>query len=204
MSGEGVMDDQKLAKIVERCQKGDASAFEWIVRDFGPRIFSFLLRMVRHRELAEDLTQDTFVRALSSINRYDHRDRLSSWLFRIAMNLVRDHVRKIQRRGPTISGDSVDGEQGAVLAILPAETAAADERLSGAEDRRLLHAAMAELTPEYREVIVLRHYSGLSFKEIAAILDCPLGTALARMHRGLAKLRQLMGVEKGTSSGGEV
>ncbi len=189
------MDDQKLAMVVERCQKGDTSAFEWIVEAFGPRIFSFLLRMVRHRELAEDLTQDTFVRALSSINRYDHRDRLSSWLFRIATNLVRDHVRKIQRRGPTISGDSVDAEQGAVLAILPAETGAADERLSGAEDRRLLHAALAELTPEYREVIVLRHYSGLSFKEIAAILDCPLGTALARMHRGLAKLRSLMGVE---------
>jgi RNA polymerase sigma-70 factor (ECF subfamily) len=196
------MDDQQLVSVIGRCQKGDRAAFEWIVNAFGGSIFAFLLRMVGRRDLAEDLLQDVFVRMIGSIGRYDHRDRFAAWLFRIAANLVRDHVRKIRRRGQTFSGDSTDGDHEATLSVLPAEEPAAAERLAADEDRRRLHWALGQLSEEYRQVVLLRHYSQLSFKEIAEILGCPLGTALARMHRGLARLRALMGAPQRPKTNG--
>jgi RNA polymerase sigma-70 factor (ECF subfamily) len=190
------MDELKLAQVVRQCQKGDTAAFAWIVDAFGEAVLAFLLRMTRRRDVAEDLLQDTFVRAIGSIGRYDHRDRFAAWLFRIAANLARDHVRKARRRGVTFSGEAADDdEREPVLSRLPAAESGPDERLIGTEDRRRLYWALEQLSDEYRVVVLLRHYSALSFKEIAAVLGCPLGTALARMHRGLARLRKLMGTE---------
>ena len=185
-------DPEHLRDLVSRCRRGDAQAFESVFHMFRGPLYSYLARTTGDRHLAEDFLQDVFLRMVENLDRYEESGRFQAWLFRIAANRVRDWAR---RRSHT------ERVGGAADAANPGGTTSVDrpveqppvEALVLEEQVRRLEAGLRTLEADERQVLVLRHYSGLSFKEIADIMEAPLGTVLARSHRALIKLRQRIG-----------
>jgi len=194
------MDEQALASLIRRAQKRDPAAFEALVDAYARRLYGFLYRLTGSRDDADDLLQETFLRVVRTIEGYCHDGRFEAWLFRIAMNLARDRLRRVRRApGPGVPDSragSASQRQPAGIETVPDEHEAAPHaRIELADEIDRLQRALDQLSPAEREVIMLRHFSGLSFKQIAELLDTPIGTALARAHRGLQRLRDLMGPE---------
>jgi RNA polymerase sigma-70 factor (ECF subfamily) len=183
-----IEDPELLSRLVGRCREGDGEAFQRLFDIFRGPVYSYLARTTRDRHTAEDLLQDTFMRMVEHLDRYEESGRFQAWLFRIAANRVRDWARRrsrSERVGGSVDSDDPDSTAAVDRAVdVPPEAAL----LQGEQVARL-EEALAELAEDEREVLALRHYSELSFKEIAAIMDAPLGTVLARSHRALAKLR---------------
>lgn len=189
------MTETELAELISRAKSRDPDAFDCIIDAFGRRLYGYLFRLTGAREDAEDLLQEVFLRLVRTIEDYEHDGRFVGWLFRIATNLARDRVRRIGRTPRTLrlDGPVTDDREGARWWEMgdlsqPAPEAPMELR----EDVDALQEALAELPVAEREVVLLRHFSDLSFAEIAEAMGTPLGTALARGHRGLAKLRELM------------
>ena len=191
------MDGEALSAAILGAQRGDSACLDRLVEHFAGRIFGFLYRMTGSRQDAEDLMQEVFVRLVRMIGAYKHDGRFEAWLFRIAANLARDRVRKV-RRSPKLLALVESDVEGASLSGVTSmdDLASADEPVDAdlvrAESVDALHAALNELPAAEREVIMLRHFSQMTFKEIAEATNVPLGTALARGHRGLARLREIM------------
>jgi RNA polymerase sigma-70 factor (ECF subfamily) len=163
---------------------------------YSGRLFGLIYRLTGSRDAAEDLLQETFLRVVRMIPEYQHAGKFEAWLFRIAANLARDHVRRVRRRGQPLPlhGFGNPDEPG------PPELAHAaqpdpDGGLLKSEAEQRLGAALHKLPELDREIILLRHFSELSFREIAELLEIPLGTALARAHRALKRLRLALGAE---------
>jgi len=185
----------ELTSIVRGAQRLEDKAFERLVDLYSPRLYGFLLRITGNREDAEDLVQEVFVRVVRTIRDYSHNGRFEGWLFRIATNLGRDRIRHLRRHcdvGPFAerTGDDATAGNGSNPDVQ--ELAAPQRRMEFAEDLDRLQAAIQRLSEDERYVILLRHYGHMSFPDIAELLEAPLGTVLARAHRGLGKLRQWM------------
>ena len=190
------MDPAGLDRLLRRARKRDPEALRELVDAYSARIFGMLYRLTRSRETAEDLLQETFLRVVRTIAQYKHDGKFEAWLFRIAANLARDHARRIRRRGvpAALDGSGRDDESGGVEAADPRQADPGHE-LVRKESGERLSACLAELSEIDREIILLRHFSELSFREIAQLLEVPLGTALARAHRALNRLRAALGEE---------
>ncbi len=182
------------ALLIDGARRGDPEAFEGLVDLYADRLYGYFYRLTRSAAEAEDLLQDLFVRLVGAMSRYDHYDHFEAFLFRIAANLFRDRIRRRRRSKETVSLSGGDADQGdTLLSQGPAATGVApDAELERAERSVALQEALSRLPDGEREVVVLRHFSGLSFKEIADIMGTPVGTALARAHRGLSHLRALI------------
>jgi RNA polymerase sigma-70 factor (ECF subfamily) len=181
------------ADVVLLAQQGQESAFRELVRRYDRPVFSLIYRMVRDRETAEDLAQDTFIKVLNHIDKYSPEFKLSSWLFKIANNVAIDHLRK--RRLDTISMDGSPHARTAseVEATSFDVSVRQESPLEEMESRELgsaIERAIAKLRPEYRSCIMLRHVEGRSYEEIAATLDLPLGTVKTYIHRARHELRR--------------
>lgn len=189
------MEGESLAAVVRDAQRGDPQAFDALVDLYAGRIFGFLYRLTGSRHDAEDLMQEVFLRVVRTIERYDHDGRFEPWVFRIAANLVRDRVRR-SKRGPrrveSAKSDGGDGKASDVLDDVEAREPDVRHALVEREDIAVMNRALVELPEGEREVLMLRHFSQMTFKEIAELMGTPLGTALARAHRGLARLRETM------------
>ena len=159
-------------------------------------MFSLVFRMVRDRETAEELAQETFIKVLNNIDRYQPQFKFSSWLFKIANNIAIDHLRKRQ-----IVTISMDGSPHAATAAEAEATSfdvairqeSALEEMEARELGSEIEKAIAQLRPEYRSCIMLRHVEGRSYEEIAATLDLPLGTVKTYIHRARIQLRDALG-----------
>jgi RNA polymerase sigma-70 factor (ECF subfamily) len=166
-------------------------SFERAVLSFQDRLYAFALRLTGSPADAEEITQDTFVRAYRALETYPPARRrslaLRPWLYRIALNATRNRVRR--RRVVTVPLDEARSEPAADAAGRPAAI------LERSERARTLARLVAELPERYRAAVVLRHVEGLGYREIAAALGQPVGTAKANTHRGLALLRR--GLEDG-------
>ena len=185
------MDTDPLADLIRRAQQRRPEAFDALIDAYSPRLYGYFYRFTRSRHDAEDLLQEVFLRLVRTIGDYQHEGRFDAWLFRIAANLVRDRIRRARTSRQVSSAADEAGRD--YLADVPDESGdPPTARLERDEQIDRLQQAMAELPEREREVILLRHFSQLPFREIAAIMGTPLGTALARAHRGLAKLRELM------------
>lgn len=193
------MDDEALAEVIRGAQRGESASFDRLVESYLGRIYGFLYRVTGSKHDAEDLMQEVFLRLVRTIAAYEHVGRFDAWLFRIAANLARDRVRRA-RRSPLevelVAGGL--GEEGDARRGRRGEGVAASGRVAEAglvldEEIDALNVALAVLPAAEREVIMLRHFSQMSFKEIAETMGTPLGTALARGHRGLGRLREIMG-----------
>ncbi|HSA55061.1 MAG TPA: sigma-70 family RNA polymerase sigma factor [Gemmatimonadaceae bacterium] len=187
------------ADLVALAQKGREPAFRELIRRYERPVFSLIFRMVRDRETAEDLAQDTFIKVLNHIDKYRPEFRLSSWLFKIANNVAIDHLRKRQ-----VETVSIDGSPHAATAAeiestsfeVVARQENALEELEARELGSAIEQAIAALRPEYRSCILLRHVEGRSYEEIAATLDLPLGTVKTYIHRARHQLREALEAER--------
>ena len=163
-------------------------------------MFSIVYRMVRDRELAEDLAQDAFVRTFNHLDRYDSRYKFSSWLFKIAYNLTVDHLRKRELQTISVHGapDAVTPErQEATSLTLQSEEESPDDRIVAKELAGELEEAIAGLREDYRTAILLRHVEGRPYEEIAEIMDIPLGTVKTYIFRARRELREALSASYG-------
>jgi RNA polymerase sigma-70 factor (ECF subfamily) len=174
-------------RLVELALDGDEEAFGLLVRRYQRRLTAFLSQLVGDLELARELSQEAFVRAWSALSRFDPRYRFSTWLFRIAHNLGIDQLRR--RRLKTVSLYRTDAEGDEVEVIVPD---AKKDPLGHLENHALaseLRQVIDELRPEYRELVLLRHFAGLSYQEIADFKEMPLGTVKNKLFRAHSVLR---------------
>ena len=183
------------ADVVALAQQGRESAYRELIRRYERPVFSLVFRMVRDRAIAEDLSQETFIKILNNIDRYVPEFKFSSWLFKIANNLAIDHLRR--RQLPTISMHGApDATTASRIEATTFEIASDGESaLDELEARELgtaIEKAIAALRPEYRSCIMLRHVEGRSYEEIAATLDLPLGTVKTYIHRARHELRKAL------------
>jgi len=183
------------ADVVALAQQGREAAYRELIRRYERPVFSLVYRMVRDRELAEDLTQDTFIKVLNHIDRYRPEFKLSSWLFKIANNVAIDHLRR--RQVDTISMDgsphaaTTDAIEATSFDVVGEQESALDE-MEARELGGAIEQAIARLRPEYRACILLRHVEGRSYEEIATTLDLPLGTVKTYIHRARHELRRAL------------
>jgi RNA polymerase sigma-70 factor (ECF subfamily) len=183
------------ADLVSLAQDGREAAYRELIRRYERPVFSLVYRMVRNREVAEDLAQDTFIKVLNHIDRYRPEFKLSSWLFKIANNVAIDHLRK--RSLDTISMDgsphaATSAEIEATTLELAAKQETALEEMEARELGSAIERAIEGLRPEYRSCIMLRHVEGRSYEEIASLLDLPLGTVKTYIHRARHQLREAL------------
>jgi RNA polymerase sigma-70 factor (ECF subfamily) len=177
-------------RLVELALDGDEEAFGLLVRRYQRRLTAFLSQLVGDLELARELSQEAFVRAWSALSRFDPRYRFSTWLFRIAHNLGIDQLRR--RRLKTVSLYRTDAEGDEVEVIVPD---AKKDPLGHLENHALaseLRQVIDELRPEYRELVLLRHFAGLSYQEIADFKEMPLGTVKNKLFRAHSVLRNAL------------
>ncbi len=179
--------------LIEACRRGESSAYGELVRRYQDRVFNLCMRMTGSREDAEDHTQEAFVKAFQSLDRFAERAKFYTWVFRIAVNIVISARRKSGRHS-TYSLDAAraandDGESTSLSAGLRSTDTAPDDVAHNRERDRLVLAALDGLDEEQRSIIVLRDMESLSYDEIADILDVPTGTVKSRLHRARLVLR---------------
>ena len=174
---------------------GDQTAFRRLVERHQERIFGYLLGMVRDREIANDLFQDTFLRVLSALRRerasYTHQDRFLPWAMRIARNAALDHLRSRKKWQDVGSGADED-DTSYWDRLADADIVHTDDQLHDLERGAFLDACIERLPPEQREVLLMRHEGDLTFREIAEITGVSINTALGRMRYALLNLRKMM------------
>ncbi|MEK6769563.1 MAG: sigma-70 family RNA polymerase sigma factor [Gemmatimonadota bacterium] len=183
-------------EVVALARAGKEAAYRELLRRYERPVFSLIYRMVRDRELAEDLAQESFVKVLNALDSYKPEYKFSSWIFKIANNAAIDHLRR--REIVTLSLDGAPGARTAdeveatALQAVDRSESALDE-LEAKELGTSIEQAIARLRPEYRACILLRHVEGRAYEEIAATLDLPLGTVKTYIHRARHELREYLG-----------
>jgi RNA polymerase sigma-70 factor (ECF subfamily) len=175
----GVLVDQD-APLVARAKRGDREAFSRLVERHHRRVFGTAHHMLGDREAAADMTQDTFLAAWRSLGGFEERARFSTWITKIAMNRCRNALRAFAaaRTGPLLTDPPADPARGPEAAVGDREVAAHLER------------ALGQIDPGHREILILREIDGLSYDEMAEILDLEAGTVKSRLHRARAALRE--------------
>ena len=177
-------------RLVELSLDGDEGAFGILVRRYQRRLTAFLSQLVGDIELARELSQVAFVRAWSALERFNPKYRFSTWLFRIAHNLGIDQLRR--RRLQTTPLYRTDSEGDEVEVVVPDLD---KDPLGHLENRALaseLRGVIEGLRPEYRELVLLRHFGGLSYQEIADFTEMPLGTVKNKLFRAHSVLRKAL------------
>lgn len=180
--GQDTFPPEGLTALLERAASGEDSAWSDLVRIYGRRVFALARSRLSSNEAAEEVTQSVFVTVARKVTGGEYREsgRFEAWLFRVAMNRVRDEIRR--RRRSMVESNGHD----------PVWAGAAGGSGLSQEDLSSLRGALATLSEADREIIELRHHGQLSFREIADLTGEPMGTLLARHHRALRKLRELM------------
>lgn len=176
-------------QLIHAFQEGDKYAFEALIARYKDKLFSSILYIVKDKYLAEDLFQETFIRIIDTIRgkRYNEEGKFLPWAMRIAHNLCVDYFRKIKRL-PTI----VDSDNNDIFEWLLVSDDNQEQKMIRQQSHDRVHRMLQELPEEQREVIVLRHFGDMSFKEIAETTNCSINTALGRMRYGLINLRRMM------------
>lgn len=177
-------------ELVQRFITGDQESLETLIVRHKSRVFSYILLIVKNQELAEDIFQETFIKVIRSLKRgkYIENGKFVSWVLRISHNLIIDHFRKEKLKG-TISNDSSD------MDIFNSQKFSEDtieDQMVNSQILKEVKHLVQELPEDQRQVIHMRHYMGLSFKEIAEQTDVSINTALGRMRYALINLRKLI------------
>jgi len=181
--------------VVSWAREGHEAAYRELVRRYQRPVFSLVYRMVRDRELAEDLTQETFIKVLNAIDRYRPEFKFSSWIFKIANNAAIDHLRRKELDTLSLEGgpDATTPDRVQATSLQVGNVGESPlEELEARELGSAIEQAIARLRPEYRSCIIMRHIEGRPYDEIAEALDLPLGTVKTYIHRARAELRDYL------------
>jgi RNA polymerase sigma factor (sigma-70 family) len=180
------------AEVVRRCRAGDEGAYRILLQRYQSRVFSLALRMVRSREDAEDLTQETFVRVFRAIDRYDPTRPFAAWILTIVSRLCIDHIRRRRIKTVSLVQQEFGSSEERTLDVADPGLGP-DEQTTHREEERGVQHMIDSLPAHYRIVVVMRHQQDLSYEEIATALGVPLGTIKARIHRARALLKGRVG-----------
>jgi RNA polymerase sigma-70 factor (ECF subfamily) len=188
------MDHKNEAEIVARVLNGERQAYALLVEEYKTPIYNLAYRMTRNSQDAEDLAQETFLRSFNQLFRYDRKQRFYTWLYTISLNIIRNHLKKnsnrrwdgFRQREKTSGMADLDGKQVALQ-----ESRDSDEGCKEREEE--LESCLQKLSPELRELLILRFYQGLSFEVIAEITGLSISAIKMRVYRGLEKLRKYIG-----------
>lgn len=181
--------------LAAQAADGREKAFRELMTRYEKPVFSLVYRMVRDRGLAEDLAQETFIRAFTAIGKYNPNYKFSSWIFKIAHNLTIDHLRKKRIETVSIHGAPhavTEEEQARTSLDLEATGELPDAYVENLELGSQIERAIGQLRPEYRTATLLRHVEGYSYQEIAKIMDLPLGTVKTYIHRAKLELKEAL------------
>ncbi len=191
------IDKQELQRQLAAATQGDEAGWEYVINAYSHRVFCLIRSKCGDEELAEEITQSTFCTVAAKIGSYNELGKFEAWLFRIAVNRLRDEMRRRQRQARPMENE--------MIGILAGGTERPEEpgHVVLDEDLGRLREALTHLSGPDKEIIHMRHVAGLSFRQIAEVLDAPLGTVLARRHRALAKLRKYMDSEAEDQNPGE-
>jgi RNA polymerase sigma factor (sigma-70 family) len=175
--------------LIALFQQGDVKALEALINRHKDRIFSTIYYLVKDKYLAEDLFQDLFIKVIDTLRnkKYNDEGKFLPWVMRIAHNLCVDYFRKVKRTPAITMPDGKD-----IFDIIKVTNENAETAITKRQTYNSLHDMLAKLPEDQREVIILRHFADLSFKQIATIMDCSINTALGRMRYGLINLRKMM------------
>ncbi|MFC7394601.1 RNA polymerase sigma factor SigW [Scopulibacillus cellulosilyticus] len=181
--------DPKIKRLIKKVKKGDQAAFSELVNLYKNQVYNICYRMVGLPQEAEDLAQETFLRAYTNIERYETNRKFSTWLYRIATNLSIDYLRK--KKPSDYLDAEIPGTNGfnMYMHIASCERLP-EEHLLENEMQETIQYEISQLPPKYRSVIVLKYLQDLSLKEISEILDIPETTVKTRVHRGREALRK--------------
>ncbi len=186
MKNLNTLPDQKLIHLY---LDGNSEALSCLVERYKDKIYTSIYLLVKDKYLAEDIFQDTFIKVIDTINggRYTDEGKFLPWVMRIAHNLCVDHFRKIKRSPSIKTSDDRD-----IFEVINFSEKGAEEKIIQSQSHDRVRKLLDLLPEDQREVIVMRHYADLSFKEIARLTDCSINTALGRMRYGLINLRKLV------------
>jgi len=182
-------------EIVSWALDGAETAYRELLRRYERPVYALIYRMVRDRELAEDLTQETFVKVLNALDRYRPEYKFSSWIFKIANNAAIDQLRRKELDTLSLEGGPDATTPDRIEATSLQVGTDAESPLDELEARELgsaIEQAIGRLRPEYQSCIIMRHVEGRPYDEIADILDLPLGTVKTYIHRARAELREIL------------
>lgn len=180
-------------EVVSLARDGKETAFRELIGRYQRPVFSLIYRLVRDRERAEDLAQDTFIKVLNAIDRYDPAFKFSSWIFKIAHNTALDQLRKKQPETLSLDGSPHASNAEETLASTLNAISTDENPEEYAANREMgeeIERALAGVRPEYRTAIILWHVEGRPYEEIAEIMGVPLGTVKTYIHRARNELRQ--------------
>ena len=174
-------------ELVALATAGDSDSFNQLIVRWERSIFALAFRVLGREEDARDVCQETFLRAFRGIKAFKGQSKFSSWLYRIALNLCRDWIRR-ERRSATLAPLDEETEPAPPPGAAVPETA--EDRAVRRDLRRVINRAMSALSDDQRITIVLKEYHGLTFREIADLQGCPLSTVKTRLYQGLGVLRR--------------
>lgn len=182
-------------ELIQSFQDGNSRAFDALLERHYERIYNTILFMVKDSYLAEDLIQEIFIKIIDNLKqkKYNEEGKFLPWALRISHNFCVDHFRKVKRTPTIKTGDDQD-----LFEIIKHSDHPADYKMTRSQTHKNIQELVDLLPEEQREIIVLRHYANLSFKEIAQMTNCSINTALGRMRYGLINLRKMMN-ERGMS-----
>lgn len=186
MKFQSTMTDQQLVLLN---LSGDEHALGTLIERYKDKIFSSIFLLVKDRYLAEDLFQDVFIKVIETLRngKYNDEGKFLPWVMRIAHNLCVDHFRRIKRKPTIKTSDDRD-----IFEVLNFNDESTEAKIVTAETHDTVKEMLDRLPEDQREVIILRHYADLSFKEISQLTNISINTALGRMRYGLINLRKLM------------
>ncbi|MFN9883932.1 MAG: RNA polymerase sigma factor [Bacteroidota bacterium] len=175
-------------ELVQQYLSGREQAFAELLRRHKTRVYTAIYMFVRDKYIAEDLFQETFIKAVKKLNSglYNDEGKFLPWLLRIANNLCIDYYRKTKRTPKVTNPDGYD-----IFSVLPFHETGAQEAIIKSEDQRTVRALIDQLPPDQKEVLILRHYADYSFKEIAELTGVSINTALGRMRYAIMNMRRL-------------
>lgn len=181
-------------ELIQRFIKGEQSCFDQLIYRHKNKVFAYISLYIRDQALAEDLFQDTFMKVIQSVKagKYQDNGKFISWVMRIAHNLIIDHFRRIKQMN-TVSNDDYESD---LFNSRKLSDSTVEDDIIKRQIQKDVRKMISFLPDDQREVVILRHYAGLSFKEIAEITDVSINTALGRMRYALINMRKLMEEKK--------
>jgi len=177
-------------ELIQRFIIGEQSCFEEIIHRHKNKVFAYISLYIRDQALVEDIFQDTFMKVIQSVKagKYQDNGKFLSWVMRIAHNLIIDHFRRLKQMN-VMSNDDYESDLFNSKKLADANV---EDNMIRVQIRKDVRKLIGELPDDQREVVILRHYAGLSFKEIADITDVSINTALGRMRYALINMRKIM------------
>ncbi len=177
--------------LIQRCIAGDASAFEPLVEKYRQRVWRLAYQVLHDREEAWDVAQEAFVRAFHSLPSFRGRSAFYTWLFRITVNVATDRHRQRGAQARAFGPERVTEEEWA--RTTPDPSGGPEQQAARKEQRERIRRALDALPPKARTIIMLSDVEGLSYREIAEVLNCPIGTVMSRLHNARKRLKGLLG-----------